>query len=31
VRKTSGCSRSVLLHELVIGLCINRYEFGNAV
>jgi insertion element IS1 protein InsB len=30
-RKTIGFSRSILLHDLVIGLCINRYEFGYAV
>jgi len=31
VRKTICFSRSVLMHDLVIGLFINRYEFGNAV
>jgi insertion element IS1 protein InsB len=27
-RKTIGCSRSVQMHDLVIGLFINRFEFG---
>jgi insertion element IS1 protein InsB len=31
VRKTICFSRSVLMHDLVIGLFINRYEFGYAV
>ena len=31
VRKTICFSRSILLHDLVIGLFINRYEFGYAV
>jgi insertion element IS1 protein InsB len=30
-RKTICFSRSLLLHDLVIGLFINRYEFGYAV
>jgi len=30
-RKTICFSRSILLHDLVIGLFINRYEFGYAV
>ena len=30
-RKTICFSRSVLMHDLVIGLFINRYEFGYAV
>ena len=31
VRKTICFSRSILMHDLVIGLFINRYEFGHAV
>lgn len=31
VRKTICFSRSILMHDLVIGLFINRYEFGCAV
>jgi insertion element IS1 protein InsB len=31
VRKTICFSRSILMHDLVIGLFINRYEFGYAV
>jgi insertion element IS1 protein InsB len=31
VRKTICFSRSVVMHDLVIGLFINRYEFGYAV
>jgi len=31
VRKTSCFSRSVQMHEIVIGLFINRFEFGLAV
>jgi insertion element IS1 protein InsB len=31
VRKTIGFSRSVHLHDIVIGLFINRFEFGLAV
>jgi insertion element IS1 protein InsB len=31
VRKTMCFSRSILMHDLVIGLCIHRYEFGCAV
>ena len=30
-RKTICFSRSILMHDLVIGLFINRYEFGYAV
>ena len=30
-RKTSCFSRSILMHDLVIGLFINRYAFGYAV
>lgn len=30
-RKTVCFSRSILLHDLVIGLFINRYEFGYVV
>jgi len=31
VRRTICFSRSILMHDLVIGLFINRYEFGYAV
>jgi IS1 family transposase len=31
VRKTICFSRSTFMHDLVIGLFINRYEFGYAV
>jgi IS1 transposase len=31
VRKTICFSRSILMHDLVIGLFINRYEFRYAV
>jgi len=31
VRKTICFSRSVHLHDIVIGLFINRFEFGLAV
>ena len=30
-RKTICFSRSIFMHDLVIGLFINRYEFGYAV
>ena len=30
-RKTMCFSQSVLLHDTVIGLFVNRYEFGNPV
>jgi insertion element IS1 protein InsB len=30
-RKSICFSRSILMHDLVIGLFINRYEFGYAV
>jgi IS1 family transposase len=30
-RKTICFSRSILMHDIVIGLFINRYEFGYAV
>jgi insertion element IS1 protein InsB len=30
-RKTICFSRSILMHDLVIGLFINRYAFGHAV
>jgi insertion element IS1 protein InsB len=30
-RKTICFSKSVLLHDIVIGLFVNRYEFGNPV
>ena len=28
VRKTICFSKSILLHDIVIGLFVNRYEFG---
>jgi hypothetical protein len=31
VRKTIGFSRSIQMHDLVIGLSSNRFEFGLAV
>jgi len=31
VRKTICLSKSVLLHDIVIGLFINRYEFGMLI
>jgi insertion element IS1 protein InsB len=31
VRKTLCFSKSVRLHDIVIGLFVNRYEFGMAV
>ena len=30
-RKTICFSKSVLMHDVVIGLFVNRYEFGNLV
>jgi insertion element IS1 protein InsB len=30
-RKTICFSKSVLMHDIVIGLFVNRYEFGNHV
>jgi len=30
-RKTICFSKSVLMHDMVIGLFINRYEFGRAI
>jgi insertion element IS1 protein InsB len=30
VRKTICFSKSILLHDIVIGLFVNRYEFGMA-
>jgi insertion element IS1 protein InsB len=30
-RKTICFSKSVLMHDIVIGLFVNRYEFGNPV
>ncbi|HSX80311.1 MAG TPA: IS1 family transposase [Candidatus Saccharimonadia bacterium] len=30
-RKTICFSRSILMHDLVVGLFINRYAFGYAV
>jgi hypothetical protein len=31
VRRTIGFSKSERMHDLVIGLFINRYEFGRAI
>ena len=31
VRKTMCFARSIFMHDLVIGLFINRYELGYAV
>jgi insertion element IS1 protein InsB len=31
VRKTICCSKSTQMHDLVIGLFVNRYAFGRAV
>lgn len=31
VRKTICFSKSILLHDIVIGLFVNRYEFGMAM
>lgn len=31
VRKTICFSKTTLMHDVVIGLFINRYEFGGAV
>ncbi|MBF0137026.1 MAG: transposase, partial [Magnetococcales bacterium] len=30
-RRTICFSRSILMHDIVIGLFINRFEFGMAV
>jgi insertion element IS1 protein InsB len=30
-RKTICFSKSVLLHDIVIGLFVNRYEFGRLI
>ena len=30
VRKTSCCSTSTHMHDIVLGLCVNRYAFGRA-
>jgi len=30
-RKTICCSKSVQMHDIVIGLFVNRYEFGMSV
>ena len=30
-RKTICCSRSIQMHDIVIGLFVNRYEFGLPV
>jgi insertion element IS1 protein InsB len=31
VRRTICFSKTERMHDLVIGLCINRYEFGRAL
>ena len=31
MRKTIGFSKSILLHDIVIGLFVNRDEFGMLV
>jgi len=31
VRKTICFSKSILLHDIVIGLFVNRYEFGMVI
>jgi insertion element IS1 protein InsB len=31
VRKTIGFSKSTQMHDIVIGLFVNRYAFGRAV
>jgi insertion element IS1 protein InsB len=31
MRKTICFSKSILLHDIVIGLFVNRYEFGMLV
>jgi insertion element IS1 protein InsB len=31
VRKTIGFSKSMRLHDIVIGLLVNRYEFGMLI
>jgi insertion element IS1 protein InsB len=31
VRKTIGFSKSILLHDMVIGLLVNRSEFGMVI
>ena len=31
VRKTISFSKSIVMHDIVIGLFINRYEFGLSV
>jgi len=31
MRKTICFSKSMLLHDIVIGLFVNRYEFGMLV
>ena len=31
VRRTLCFSKTEQMHDLVIGLCINRYEFGRAL
>jgi insertion element IS1 protein InsB len=31
VRKTICFSKSIVMHDIVIGLFINRYEFGLSV
>ncbi len=31
VRRTIGCSKTERLHDLIIGLCVNRDAFGRAI
>ena len=31
VRRTICFSKTELMHDLVIGLCVNRYEFGRVI
>jgi insertion element IS1 protein InsB len=31
VRRTFCFSKTTTMHDLVVGLCINRYEFGVAI
>jgi insertion element IS1 protein InsB len=30
-RKTMCCSKSIQMHDIVIGLCVNRDEFGVVI
>jgi insertion element IS1 protein InsB len=31
VRRTIGCSKTTIMHDLVLGLCIQRYECGRCI